>query len=286
MAKRMLSCYYYKLTSSSKNIKNIKKVNEFLRNYNKNNVTESIDEHKYYITPYNIKKDDYICFSVAKVNTSEVVELDNTITQERKAIEKDEDEGLAKDAHFLYNYKSNIIVQRKGSGVATMKDLQEFLALKIECEPFELQLNLILEEDAMKKINKIEIFESIEFSVAVPKQLSIFNKSDDDIGKSISLAESLGADNLKFNITGKKLFKNRLLEAIESLRLQNSNSTIDLKKLSLYGENELIDLVKRKLGYYEEVEFKGKKIKEDDIYKFLISAYDNKKQYLEAYNNE
>lgn len=278
-----LSCYYHKASSNSEILNSIK---YFLHNIENNNSTEKIGEYSFYIRDYDNTNEKFICFTLTKVDVEEIPELDNIQTQKRKLIEKDEDEGLAKDAQFLYHYESNILIHRKGKGGPNMKDLQSFLAVKINLKPKDVGFNLILEKDVMKKIETFEIFEEFNFSVALPKQLTLFKSEDDDINKTISLLESLDGNSMTFSIKGKKLKKNIILDLIKSLRIKNNNSNIELRSLSIHGDQEILDLVKGSLGYSASLKASGDKIENKEVYKFLISAYNKNKNYLEVYKNE
>jgi len=286
MAKKELSCNYHKFTSR---FEIIKKVEKFFNNLNKNRDTESIKNYKFYIFDDYVTNNDYICFTLAKVDTEETPQLDNVETQQRRPIEKDDDEGLAKDAQFLYHYKTNIIIQRKGKGIATIKELQEFLALKIKSALSDINIDLILQKDTMQRIDEIEIFEKFTFRVAVPQQISLLPlvaPEESDIKKVIDFAKSISATDMRFEFQSKKLSKNRILEAWTALKKQKEYDNIEIKSLSIEGEGEILDLVKGKLGYLAKWEYHGSEITNKDIYQFLIEAYNKNLKYLEAYVNE
>lgn len=277
-----LKCRYHKITA---NEDVLNKINTFLSNPASNNKTEDLDEHQFYILDdFEIQK-DFTCFTLAKVDTTDKLKLDDIITQQRRPVDKNDNEGLATDAQFLYRSDINVLIQKTGRSIATIGNLHEFIAQKIDIPTNEIEFDLIIERDLMQKFSEIDIFEKLIFKIAKPEQRSIFYDPNNSIHANVKLTEELDADNLKIEITGKKLKKSKAKEIIGLLKKGHTDADIELKSLSLYGGRDVLDFIKGKLEYSDTIETQETEVSNLEIYQFLKEGYTHNESYLKAYAN-
>lgn len=284
--KKNLRAYFHRVVLKKDEI------HSFLNSFDTNNKpqSEKIDDFYFYIS--DLKKEeielkggvktDLIYFTLSKSDTSEQIRIDNVETQERREVEKTENEGLGKDAHFCL--VGNVLIQRKTRGVATIHDLQQYFAIKLEVGEKQIDFDLILEKDVLDKFDKVTIFEEFKFRIASPGQLSLFADAEGDELAKLDLANKFDAESLTLEVKGNSLNKSKIQEI---LNIFHKNSTsAEFKSLSAIGENEFLDFIKYKLFYSEELELKkNEELTAIQICPFLKRAFENKKEYLDAYQN-
>ena len=75
------------------------------------------------------KTDTYLLFTIAKVDLNQDIQIDDIQTQNRDIVEKEDTEGIANDAQFLYDFNNSILVQKRGKSQTTIEELRKFIAL-------------------------------------------------------------------------------------------------------------------------------------------------------------
>ncbi|AGU84051.1 hypothetical protein [Streptococcus anginosus] len=278
-----LKCYFYQLNS---NFEIRQKINSYFSKLanQKKIKTETISDFSYYIKHDIVKKEEYVLFTIAKVDTLEEVKLDDVETQERSIIDKEETQGLAKDAQFLYNFKSGILVQKRGQGQINIKDFQIFISQKLNIDDSAFKFSLIKDENGLKKLDSLNQIHDFVLNVSIPKQLSLFADDVDGINSGIELAKKMQGDSVDIAIHGESLCKRTIIDSVKLVGEYRKNQNMKVTSLSIYGDNEVIDLVKYKLQYYKK--YCIDEFSTEDIYSFLEEAYANKKDYLNYYENE
>ena len=252
--KKTLKAYFHKITTHKDEIYN------FLDGFDmkKKPASEQIGDFYYYISDVQKEevevktgvKTNMLLFTLSKSDTNEQIKIDNVKTQKRRTVDKDENEGLGKDAYFCLI--GDILVQRKSRSVATIGNLTDYLLAKLALAAKEIDIELVLEKDVYEKFGKVNIFKDFRFKIAAPKNLNLFaDNSDDELAK-LKLANDFNADTLSFEVKSKSLNKSKIQEIINIF--QKNLTSAEFKSLSAIGENEFLDFVKYKLFYSDEIE--------------------------------
>ncbi|WP_332400624.1 hypothetical protein [Pseudolactococcus laudensis] len=148
----------------------------------------------------------------------------------------------------------------------------------------QIEFDLILEKDVLEKFDRATVFKEFKFRIATPSQLGLFADMKGDELAKLNLANDFNADSLTFEVKSKQLNKSKIQEIIDIFH--NNSTTAEFKSLSAIGENEFLDFVKYKLFYSEEIEMKkSEELTAVYIFPFLKNAFENKKEYLDAYQN-
>ncbi|MFA9493374.1 hypothetical protein [Streptococcus sp. E17BB] len=278
--KRELKCYFYQLVATDDIVS---RINNYMKNLSPENHinSETIDKYSYYIINDYEARDNYVLFTIAKVNTDEDIKIDDIKSQKRDIVHKEETQGLATDAQFLYDFKNGILIQRRGQGLTNIDELRRFIACKLNIGFTYLNFALIKDKKGIEKLNEMNQVHDLIFKVALPKNLSLFADDVKDIEAGIELAKKLEADSIEMRVRGMKLDKGGIKNLFGILKSYKDNEAMGLDKLSIYGDNEIIDLVTHKLNYYKVliVEELTNKI----IYDFLEEAYITRWDDLSAY---
>lgn len=128
--KRELKCYFYQLVANDDVVLRINNYMKKLSSENHIN-SETIDRYSYYIINDYEARDNYVLFTIAKVNTDEDIKIDDIKSQQRDIVHKEETQGLATDAQFLYDFKNGILIQRRGQELTNIDELRRFIACKL-----------------------------------------------------------------------------------------------------------------------------------------------------------
>ncbi|MGT2906740.1 hypothetical protein [Streptococcus dentiloxodontae] len=278
-----LKCYFYQLNTD---VEIEQKVNNYFSRITNDDTisTESISGFDYYITHDIKKRSEYVLFTIAKVNTHEEIKLDDIEKQNREIVDKEETQGLATDAQFLYNFNSGILLQKRGQGQISIKDFQVFISKKLNINSDLIRFNLIKDKEGLKKLDRLNQVHDFVFNVSVPKQLNLFADEVKDMNSGIELAKQLSGDSIEIKVHGERLDKRKILDNIKLLNAYRDKQDMKFSSMSIYGDSEIIDLVKHKLVYYKK--FHIKELTTVDIYSFLEEAYTNKRSDLRYYEEE
>lgn len=119
------------------------------------------------------------------------------------------------------------------------------------------------------------------FKVAFPRDLSLFADDVKDIEAGIELAKKLDGDSIEMRVRGMNLDKGGIKNLFGILKSYKDSEAMGLDKLSIYGDNEIIDLVTHKLNYYKS--FTVEELTNKIVYDFLEEAYIKRWDDLSAY---
>lgn len=275
-----LKCYFYQLNGSQQ-------IKQYINNYfskitNRDTIaTESISGFDYYITHDIIRLEDYVLFTIAKVNTHEEIKLDDIEKQSRELVDKEDTQGLAIDAQFLYDFKSGILLQKRGLGQINISDLQIFISQKINTNSELVRFDLIKDKEGLRKLDRLNQIHDFIFNVSVPKQLNLFADDVKNLNSGIELAKKLSGDSIEIKVHGERLDKRGIIDSVQLLQAYQDKQDMKVTSMSIYGDSEIIDLVKHKLVYYKKIYIE--ELTTVDIYRFLEEAYANKRDYLKYY---
>lgn len=277
---RELKCYFYQLNGAQQ----IKQhINHYFSKITNQDIiaTESISGFDYYITRDIIQQSNYVLFTIAKVNTHEEIKLDDIEKQRRELVDKEDTQGLAIDAQFLYDFKSEILLQKRGQGQINISDLQIFISQKVNINSELVRFDLIKDKEGLEKLDRLNQIHDFIFNVSVPKQLNLFADDVKDVNAGIELAKKLSGDSIEIKIRGERLDKRGIWDSVKSLMAYQDKQDMKVRSMSIYGDSEIIDLVKHKLVYYKKIYIE--ELTTIDIYRFLEEAYANKRDYLKYY---
>ena len=268
VVEREFKCLFYKVVSKENAVS---KINAFFAEINPMTPlsTESIGNLSYYLRSDIRKTDTYLLFTIAKVDLN------------RDIVEKEDTEGIANDAQFLYDFNNSILVQKRGKSQTTIEELRKFIALKVGIDYREFEFNIIKDKNAIENLNNMRHIHDVVFSIAIPENLSLFSEQVKDINSGVEFAKEMSAQSMEMRIKGASLNKNRIKRAIDELCSYKDNQNMKIRTMSVYGDSEIIDLVTHKLNYYEK--YYLDEVDNNVFYDKLERAYKVREEYLNDY---
>ncbi|EFX94108.1 hypothetical protein SGODD07_00943 [Streptococcus gordonii] len=280
VVEREFKCLFYKVVSKENAVS---KINAFFAEINPMTPlsTESIGNLSYYLRSDIRKTDTYLLFTIAKVDLNQDIQIDDIQTQNRDIVEKEDTEGIANDAQFLYDFNNSILVQKRGKSQTTIEELRKFIALKVGIDYREFEFNIIKDKNAIENLNNMRHIHDVVFSIAIPENLSLFSEQVKDINSGVEFAKEMSAQSMEMRIKGASLNKNRIKRAIDELCSYKDNQNMKIRTMSVYGDSEIIDLVTHKLNYYEK--YYLDEVDNNVFYDKLERAYKVREEYLNDY---
>lgn len=280
VVEREFKCLFYKVGAKENAVS---KINAFFAEINPTTPlsTESIGNLSYYLRSNIRKTDTYLLFTIAKVDLNQDIQIDDIQTQNRDIVEKEDTEGIANDAQFLYDFNNSILVQKRGKSQTTIEELRKFIALKVGIDYREFEFNIIKDKNAIENLNNMRHIHDVVFSIAIPENLSLFSEQVKDINSGVEFAKEMSAQSMEMRIKGSSLNKNRIKRAIDELCSYKDNQNMKIRTMSVYGDSEIIDLVTHKLNYYEK--YYLDEVDNNVFYDKLERAYKVREEYLNDY---
>lgn len=280
VVEREFKCLFYKVVSKENAVS---KINAFFAEINPMTPlsTESIGNLSYYLRSDIRKTDTYLLFTIAKVDLNQDIQIDDIQTQNRDIVEKEDTEGIANDAQFLYDFNNSILVQKRGKSQTTIEELRKFIVLKVGIDYREFEFNIIKDKNAIENLNNMRHIHDVVFSIAIPENLSLFSEQVKDINSGVEFAKEMSAQSMEMRIKGASLNKNRIKRAIDELCSYKDNQNMKIRTMSVYGDSEIIDLVTHKLNYYEK--YYLDEVDNNVFYDKLERAYKVREEYLNDY---
>ena len=280
VVEREFKCLFYKVVSKENAVS---KINAFFAEINPMTPlsTESIGNLSYYLRSDIRKTDTYLLFTITKVDLNQDIQIDDIQTQNRDIVEKEDTEGIANDAQFLYDFNNSILVQKRGKSQTTIEELRKFIALKVGIDYREFEFNIIKDKNAIENLNNMRHIHDVVFSIAIPENLSLFSEQVKDINSGVEFAKEMSAQSMEMRIKGASLNKNRIKRAIDELCSYKDNQNMKIRTMSVYGDSEIIDLVTHKLNYYEK--YYLDEVDNNVFYDKLERAYKVREEYLNDY---
>lgn len=280
VVEREFKCLFYKVVSKENAVS---KINAFFAEINPMTPlsTESIGNLSYYLRSDIRKTDTYLLFTIAKVDLNQDIQIDDIQTQNRDIVEKEDTEGIANDAQFLYDFNNSILVQKRGKSQTTIEELRKFIALKVGIDYREFEFNIIKDKNAIENLNNMRHIHDVVFSIAIPENLSLFSEQVKDINSGVEFAKEMSAQSMEMRIKGASLNKNRIKRAVDELCSYKNNQNMKIRTMSVYGDSEIIDLVTHKLNYYEK--YYLDEVDNNVFYDKLERAYKVREEYLNDY---
>lgn len=292
---------FFKLNSSKESSLQLfnEKVKEMYSNFQNSNFddvpTLEINGLQYYISAMQkIDSEDVVngerlycvLMTISRVDTNSQIllaNLEESIDSRKREVEHGENEGLVVDTRVLFDPFRQIIVVYNQRGTINNHDLQRFFRKIIEVRG--LKFDIILNKEAMKRLDHLDVVKSISYTVASPDNFKTYRDDDRSENGDFKFANSISGESIKVTIASSGLTKSGIIDKIKELfsdgNLNVTSATVDGWS---DGVQEPIDLIRNKLKYnglinYEEV------IDDRAIYGFLIAAYYYHYEYLKSIYN-
>lgn len=271
---------------------NIEETYMNLKNKNFSRIpTLEINEDKYYIQAMDrmdLNDEDQggtYCWliDISRVDVNQEItigDLTKEIDERRTVIKGNEDTGPIVDTQIIFDPFRNIIGVLSTRGGVSLINLKRFISKLIDKRG--IQLEIILDENGLKKIGKLDIVHSISYVVATPDHFQTFKDNSRSEAGDMKVANYLTGEKMTVKIESSALSKPNLINKIASLR---SSTEVTLDALSIEGlENgreETINLIKNKLVYYGNIQFEDK-VTIKDAFVFLEIAYGDKFEFIKS----
>jgi hypothetical protein len=261
----------YKLRQSKK-VNNIKLYDYYAR----------IREIEYQQFDFNNQDSGYWLCNIEKINVLDEASIGD-LQGGRQTIATGDDQGPIIDTVFLYNpFNDVIVLQRNRSGLS-LNSFTLFLSKLTNSNDIELEL--IIDPNALEKLKKMPIVDRIEYKISKPTSYKFAKNEDRSLRGDIKLAELFQGENLKVVIgaqRGGHLHKTKILSKVKSL-LRNSDG---LHKLNVRGrvngDIEILDLIKQRILFTKKFNLKrGEKVTLVKLQDAIIEAYKFHSQTLD-----
>ncbi|MGQ7688142.1 hypothetical protein ACTGUM_01410 [Streptococcus suis] len=301
MISKQAKANFFKLSSSKESNLELfnNKIKEMYSNFqNKiydNVPTLDINDLQYYISAMRkIDSDEVVngerlyCvgMTISRVDTKSQIllaNLENSIDSRKREVEHGENEGLVVDTRVLFDPFRQIIIVYNQRGTINNYDLQRFFCKIIEVRG--LKFDIILNKEAMRRLDNLDVIKSISYTVASPDNFKTYRDDDRSESGDFKFANSISGESMKVTIASSSLTKVGIKDKIKELF---SDGNLEVRSATVDGWNdgiqEPIDLIRNKLKYigwinYEQV------MDDEAVYGFLTTAYDCHYDYLKSIYN-
>lgn len=301
MESKQAKANFFKLNSSKKSNLGLfnKKIKEMYSNFQDKNYqnipTLDIDGLQYYVSAMQKVNSDEelggerlycILMTISRVDTESQIllaNLENTIDSRKREVEHGENEGLVVDTRLLFDPFRQIIVVYNQRGTINNRDLQRFFSKIIEVRG--LKFEIILNQEAMKRLDHLDVVKSVSYTVASPDNFKAYRDDNRTESGDFKFANSISGESIKITIKSESLAKEGIKDKIQKLlsdgSLKVTTATVDGWS---NGVEEPIDLIKNKLRYNGDISYE--KVMDDKaVYGFLNTAYDYYYEYLKSIYN-
>lgn len=301
MKSKQAKANFFKLSSSKEsNLElfnnKIKEMHSNFQNKIYDNIpTLDINDLQYYISAMRkIDSDEVVngerlycvLMTISRVDTKSQIllaNLENSIDSRKREVEHGENEGLVVDTRVLFDPLRQIIIVYNQRGTINNYDLQRFFCKIIEVRG--LKFDIILNKEAMRRLDNLDVIKSISYTVASPDNFKTYRDDDRSESGDFKFANSISGESMKVTIASSSLTKVGIKDKIKELfsdgNLKVTSATVDGWN---DGIQEPIDLIRNKLKYnglinYEQV------MDDEAVYGFLTTAYDYHYEYLKSIYN-
>lgn len=254
--------------------------------------TLTINDDKYYIEAMNklaLPKENDVelyCWliDISRVDVNQeiaIADITKEIDKRRTTIEADEFTGPIVDSQIIFDPFRNVIGVLNNRGGVSLSTLKRFISMLIEKKGIKLEI--ILDEEGIKKIGKLDIATSVSYTVAAPDKFTSFRDDSRSEFGDMAYANFLSGNELKIEVRSEGLKKDNLANKVRAL-FSSEDVSIKTMKVDgmMDGREETIDLIKNKLVYTGWLTFE-EKIKIKDAFDFLTVAYLDKYKYIKKY---
>ncbi|MDF7683505.1 hypothetical protein PT287_08335 [Lactobacillus sp. ESL0679] len=203
-------------------------------------------------------------------------DLDKNIEERNHELDIKDNQGRVIDTQFLYDVNTHICAFSRTSGGLNQALFKSFL-LRF-CKVRGITFAVILEEDAIEKLDKLKLMSSFSFKIAQVNNFSEIENTDRDELKDIKYASDIGATSVTTVLQSKNNSKMDVRSMVNKAKFLFTNSEkLGIEKLNIDGIDndgvfEPLDLIQHKLVYHGQIEFDNL-ITEKNMFDFLELAY-------------
>lgn len=206
-----------------------------------------------------------------------------TIDGERETYATGEDEGPIKDIMILFDPFNNIVSSHRTNALSYMQ-LNSFLKQITDDE--DLELDIVVDEAVISKLEKIPGIREIEYSVATPKNWRNIASTGNNINQDLLLADKLKAGRMKVVITPQKgefINKEVAVRKMKSL-LPFAGKEVSVLKVkgNVSDTTDTLDLINGKIDSKKTIDLtRGKKVTFVIVSELIEEAYREKKNMFD-----
>ncbi|WP_211750345.1 DUF6731 family protein [Paenibacillus sp. Marseille-Q4541] len=216
---------------------------------------------------------------VEKINTLDEAHIGD-LGGKRETLASNDDQGPIFDTVFLYNPINNVLVlHRTRSGMGTTA-FAKYLGKLVGDD--DLELELVIDPDALKRLGKINMVKSIDYKISKPSNFKFLNNKNGSFNADLALAKLFQGENIKVTVGGPDLKKENVLEKVKHLlKFQDSISKLEVKG-EANGEPDTIDLIQNRIVHTKRYSVsKNKKVTEVMLMDEIVVGYNKNKINLD-----
>ena len=194
-----------------------------------------------------------------------------------------EDEGPIKDTIILYDPFNSIVSSHRTNALSYMQ-LNRFLVQITEDD--DLDLEVVVDDGVIEKLEKIPGIKEIEYSIAAPQQWGKLASKNRSINADLELGEKLEAGRMKVIISPEKgsyINKKMAIKKVKSL-LPFVKAEVSVLKVkgNVSDQTDTLDMINGKIDALKSINLtKGKKLTFEIVKQKIEEAYREKKKLFD-----
>lgn len=224
-------------------------------------------------------------FNIERINVSEnstIGDITKDIKTGRSEQATSKEQGPLIDTICLFNPINRVLIIPRNRGGVSVRLMEKFIRKLTKDRG--LTLDLVTELDGLNKIEHMDEVKEVQYSVAMPENLSGLKKKDRSIWGDFKLMNYLGGKKIymtmKLDSSLQKNNRDHLLNKVKDLAKRDSS------KIKIVGQHNLdkqvIDLISKKMEYIDTITLpKDKKISIEDMMESVRVAYESNQTMLE-----
>lgn len=216
---------------------------------------------------------------VEKINTLDEAHIGD-LGGKRETLASNDDQGPIFDTVFLYNPVNNVLVlHRTRSGMGTTA-FAKYLSKLVGDD--DLELEVVIDPDALKRLEKISMVKSIDYKISKPTNFKFLKDNKASFNSDLALVKLFQGENIKITIGGQKLEKENILTKVKQLlKAEDGISKLEVKG-EANGEPDTIDLIKNRVVHTKKYSVsKNKKVTEVMLMDEILIGYSKNKTNLD-----
>jgi hypothetical protein len=229
----------------------------------------------------------------SKLNTKELPLKGSLTDRDLTELGLADHEGTASVTAFalIPGYKT-LILQRNANGVKAGSFLY---LLGIITGINDLELSIMIDSDALRRLNKMKKFTTFKYKIANPTDAS--NYAEKSVKEAATLANHYQSRTVAVELSmgqfageGTMAFQ-KIIESVRNLlKLKSSNDQL-VQSIYIKGKEtdddtlEPLELIQRKLTQEEKMELKHRFIPPEDLMQAVYKVYNDKRKEISAYKS-
>lgn len=231
---------------------------------------------------------------VEKLDTTEMGEISN-IAGVKSTYGQNEDEGPIVNTGFVYYPLTNTFVLHKKQGGVNDYRLGVFIRKLLKengiagSKSSKFVLDVLPDLTKLDRLNKANRIKTLEYSFALPENLSKLKSKDRAIFGDLLLANRLGGKRMKVLIRADEMHVSETLTKVKEILKLGTDAVSSLRATAEHGDiEEPLDLLTNKFSDFIDVELKkGKKETVDLIIETVSEIFENQRTLItNMYVNE